>query len=195
MPNAEHELDRHGSNRQSEMPRELYDPDYPEGDPEEAAKAKIKNEDLVRQLTAARSEFCGIGTNKVKRRLNRIAVRDPDAMYVRKLLEIEDTNIRAKQCSKYRYKNKIYGTKEYLLKELVAFCIEHNYVHGMQETDNFSTSKVLYFDLPDGTQVSFHCNDARARPYKGTWDGLVNSTLPKLEKYIRQHYGKELDVH
>ena len=57
MPNAEHELDRNGSNRQSEMPRELYDPDYPEGDPEEAAKARIKNEDLVRQLTAARSEL------------------------------------------------------------------------------------------------------------------------------------------
>lgn len=77
----------------------------------------------------------------------------------------------------------------------MAFCIEHNYVHGMQETNNFSTSKVLYFELPDGTQISFHCNDARAKPYKGTWDGLVNSTLPKLEKYIRQHYGKELDVH
>lgn len=29
MPNAEHELDRHGSNGQSEMPRELYDPDDP----------------------------------------------------------------------------------------------------------------------------------------------------------------------
>ena len=57
MPNAEHKLDRHGSNGQSEMPRELYDPDYPEGDPEEADKARIKNEDLVRQLTAARSEF------------------------------------------------------------------------------------------------------------------------------------------
>ena len=77
----------------------------------------------------------------------------------------------------------------------MAFCIEHNYVHGMQETDNFSTSRVLYFELPDGTQVSFHCNEARAKPYKGAWDGLVNSTLPKLEKYIRQHYGKELDVH
>ncbi len=30
MPNAEHKVDRHGSNGQSEMPRELYDPDYPE---------------------------------------------------------------------------------------------------------------------------------------------------------------------
>ena len=57
MPNAEHEFDRHGSNGQSEMPRELYDPYYTEGDPEAADKARIKNEDLVRQLTAARSEF------------------------------------------------------------------------------------------------------------------------------------------
>lgn len=57
MPNTEHKSDRHSSNRQSEMPRELYDPYYTEGDPEEADKARIKNEDLVRQLTAARSEF------------------------------------------------------------------------------------------------------------------------------------------
>lgn len=29
MTNAEYELDHHGGNGQSEMPRELYDPDYP----------------------------------------------------------------------------------------------------------------------------------------------------------------------
>lgn len=40
MPNAEHELDRHGSNGQSEMPRELYDPDDPEGDPDKAVLRK-----------------------------------------------------------------------------------------------------------------------------------------------------------
>ena len=38
MPDAEHESARHGSSGQSEMPRELYDPDYPEGDPEDPIK-------------------------------------------------------------------------------------------------------------------------------------------------------------
>lgn len=46
----------------------------------------------------------------------------------------------------------------------------------------------MYFDLPLGNQISFHSTVKRNIPaYEKEWDGLVNSTLDKLEKEIKQY--------
>lgn len=151
-------------------------------------KAKAKNESLVRALSYARDTFCGLGTRKVKLQLNKLAKESKEAEYVRRLLEVEDINIQAKANKWHKYKQKLYNKKEQLLKELVSFCKENGYVYGSQETDDYSTSTILYFELPDETQISFHCNGVEAKPYTKEWDKKRNSTLPKLQRYIVEHF-------
>ena len=48
-----------------------------------------------------------------------------DALYVRKLLEIEDVNIQAKRCESWKYREKTYDRKQRMLYELMAFCESH----------------------------------------------------------------------
>jgi hypothetical protein len=59
--------------------------------------ARIKNNELIYQLQSSRENFCGIGTNKIKRRLNKLSKTDIIAKSIRLLLEIEDCNIQAKK--------------------------------------------------------------------------------------------------
>ena len=158
----------------------------------EYLKVIEKNNCLIEDLERARDEFCGIGTRKVKLRLNKLAKDNVDALYVRKLLEIEDVNIQAKRCEWWKYREKTYERKERLIYELISFCESHSeYRYGVQGSNNHSVNGVVYFELQDGTQLSFHCmirDFRRYRRYDGKWDGLVNSTLPKLEKYILEHF-------
>ena len=165
---------------------------------EEYLKAIDKNNCLIDDLERARDEFCGIGTRKVKLRLNKLAKDNVDALYVRKLLEIEDVNIQAKRCESWKYREKTYDRKQRMLYELMAFCESHpEYRYGVQGSDNYSVNGVVYFELLDGTQLSFHCmiyDFRQHRRYDGRWDGLVNSTLPKLEKYILEHFSQVCEV-
>lgn len=90
----------------------------------------------------------------MKLRLNKLSKENTDAEYIRRLLEVEDVNIRAKGTRPY-YRKRVYRIKDRMLRELVDFCEKHNYTYGAQETDDFSTKEILYFELPDGIQVSF----------------------------------------
>lgn len=142
---------------------------------------------LVSSLRQARNQFCNIGTRKLKLRLNKLSKENTDAEYIRRLLEVEDVNIRAKGTRPY-YRKRVYRIKDRMLRELVDFCEKHNYTYGAQETDDFSTKEILYFELPDGIQVSFHCNHIPAKKYEKEWDKQQNSTLPKIEKYIEENF-------
>ena len=145
-----------------------------------------KNYELVSNLEDGRENFCGLGTRKVKLRLNKlIKEKNVDAEILRSLLELEDSNISAK---KYvgKYRTRYYDKKSELLKTCVGLFKKHNLVCGFQKSNNYSCNYVIYFEFND-IQMSWHSNSTYGlSKYPTEWDGLENSTLFKLEKLISE---------
>ena len=163
---------------------------------EESAKEyeKIQNSrnnkyDLIDQLDDKRSTFCSIGTNKIKRRLNKLAKTDVIAKTTRLLLETEDCNILAKKCYGI-YQEKIYRKKSKLILQLIDIFKENKWIYGRNNSEVPGATDIVYFELPNCEQISFHDNlpEFYFYPeYEKEWDGKVNSTLLKLEKFINEY--------
>lgn len=118
-----------------------------------------KNKELIEIFQEAKESFCGLGLRKTKLRLNKLGKNDNVlALLYRKLLELADVNVRAKDAYLW-VQNAIYKKKEELLKDLVEFCEKNNFNYGSQESENYSTSYVIYFDAPHCGQISFHTSD------------------------------------
>lgn len=153
-----------------------------------------KNRDLSYQLDDMRENFCEIGTRKTKLFLNNLVKSgEKRAELYRIALEIEDENIVAKRYwGKYRRQH--YEKKSLLILKLIALCKECGInTYGYQEKCGLETSHIIYFDLPNCEQISFHCtlpNISNIPKYEGEWDGKINSTLPKLENAINSVYGE-----
>lgn len=145
-----------------------------------------KNEMLVENLEDFRTNALGIGTNKIKRRLNKLAKENKIAEIIRLMIEIEDVNILAKKYyGKYR-KNK-YEEKQSLLQELINIYKESDYIFGFHESDIPIVKCILFFELDENLeQVSWHSSRIYngVSKYKKEWDGKENSTYPKLLNYI-----------
>lgn len=161
-------------------------------------EATIKNIQLSKQLKDARKSFCGVGTRQVKLILNRhVKSGDNIAKIIRTLLEIEDKNISAKDTS--YHPEWLYYKKSLLISECVEYYNEANLIYGVQHSDNYSANAVMYFILPvTNEQVSFHTNieieEFDTYPeFTDEWDGLVNTTLPKLERCILAIYSDDIE--
>ena len=153
---------------------------YDDYDPYEI---RAKHEALASDLKNQRSKFAGIGTNKAKRRLNKLAINDPIAKAIRLALEVEDKNISAKQYyGKYRERN--YDQKAILIDDLCKLFKEQNWIYGIQNSDVYPVTHVIYFEIPTCEQISWHFSPTKESDfpiYAGEWDGKQNSTLGKLE--------------
>lgn len=114
--------------------------------------------------------MCGIGTRKVKLMLNKkIKQGDFTAKIYRVALELQDYNIKAKDAP-FPYSEKMYAKKEDLIDKLIKI---------------YNESK-LSFGCSEDKGISFHSTVKRnIHVYEKEWDGLVNSTLDKLEKEIK----------
>lgn len=146
--------------------------------------------ELIYSLHTARNNFCQIGTNKTKRRLNKISKNDPVAKALRIALEIEDKNILAKEASFY-YAGRIYKDKNKLINQLIELFKENNWIYGVHSSDVPATSHIVYFEIPNCEQISWHSDVSNDVPiYNNKWDGKTNSTLPKLEKTIMELLSK-----
>ena len=147
---------------------------------------------MIDQLSAKRDTFCGIGTRKAKIRLNKLAKSNLTALLYRKALEIEDKNIQAKAWPDYR--EKYYDEKSDLVDELVNICLDNKIKVGYSSTETdcyvyVEPLYIVYFDMPGCEQISWHSfGKPKCPPYDGVWDGLRNSTLPKLEKAILKEF-------
>lgn len=146
----------------------------------EHKKALIKNENLVGQLNNARKNALGIGTNKIKRRLNLLSKENQIALALRIALEIEDKNILAKK-SYGKYKSKIYETKKILINNLIDVFVSNGWCFGKHISDGIETNHIIYFEIPNCEQISFHTDLEKSVPdYNKMWDGKISSTIPKL---------------
>lgn len=159
---------------------------------EEHVKAIEKNINLSRSLHDKRETFCTIGTRLVKLILNK--KNDDISKIYRLALEIEDVNIQAKEVY-WKYKRKKYEQKEKLLKELYELCAKNNVVCGKHNEIGHLTTKILFFELPETEQISWHTNASfvdNVPVYPFLWDGKENSTLNKLEGTISKRYKDDI---
>lgn len=147
-------------------------------------KAREKNEQLIYDLQIKRKQFAGIGTNKAKRRLNKLAPNNPIAKATRIALETEDKSICAKN-SYGTYQEKIYRKKNELILNLCELFKSQQWEYGVQKNEKPPTSHVIYFDIPGCEQISWHFTlngkNNEFPFYRGSWDNKPNSTLEKLE--------------
>lgn len=149
-----------------------------------------KNFDLINQLDDIRTNALGIGTNKIKRRLNSLAETNEIAKALRLAIEIEDVNIQAKKAYG-KYKNKIYDKKTELIHEMFNLFDKNKWVYGIHKDKGFKTNSIVFFELPNTEQISFHCtlNNLHDLPvYEKEWDGKINSTYPKLLNSIEKQF-------
>lgn len=157
-------------------------------------EAKEKNEKLIRELEKLRSNAMGIGTNKLKRRLNKLAETNVDAKICRLALEIEDVSTQAK-AARGEYKDKKYYKKTLLIDELVELYSQTDYHYGIEWKDGYETNCIIYFDLPNAVQISFHTlwdKETPIKEYSKEWDGLVNSTFKKLIAFVEQNFKEQI---
>jgi len=164
-----------------------YDDDYDLT--KEHKIALQKNDDLVYQLSEKRDNFLGIGTNKTKRRLNKLSQTDDIAMALRIALEIEDKNISAKK-SFGKYRERYYIQKSDLINSLIDLFEIYKWNYGIEKKSEHLTNSIIYFDIPNCEQISWHTNlNCKDIPiYNQPWDGKINSTLNKLEDCIKNLY-------
>ena len=145
---------------------------------------------LIDKLEYQREQFCGIGTRKIKIRLNKLAQKELNAKLYRLALEIEDKNISAKKYENYR--DKYYQEKSERIAELIKICLDNNIIVGWQKQNNDDFRLplyVVYFELPFCEQISWHSYDFPKCPiYEKQWDGKEESTLKKLEAAILKQY-------
>jgi hypothetical protein len=150
---------------------------------ERIEQMQAKREQLIQQLKTQRTTFAGIGTNKAKRRLNKLAIHSPLAQAIRLALEIEDKNISAKN-SYGEYQQKIYKQKQQLIVKLCQLFQEHNWTYGIQKSEIPLVTHVIFFEIPSCEQISWHFtpeDPIKLPSYQGKWDKKENSTLLKLE--------------
>lgn len=140
-----------------------------------------------------RNNMCGIGTRKLKLFLNKkLKEGDLNAQIFRIALEIEDYNIQAKKAYG-EYKDKIYYSKECAILALIEIFRDNGLCYGYQKSDSYSTKNVIFFELPNTEQISFHINADLPNYvplYDKEWDGKINSTLDKIEDGLLKTYEK-----
>lgn len=159
-------------------------------------EALRKNAELICQLSEKRRDFCCLGTRGIKLLLNKLAKNgDKVAEMYRTALEAEDENIKAKD--NWFYADAHYKKKRELIAHLISLCKECDVMFGIQDSDIQDTSHIIYFELPECEQISFHNTfdkeELKSIPeYNKEWDGLKNSTLPKLEQGILNCYATEI---
>ncbi len=160
--------------------------------------AEHENMQRVRDYAERKDVFChSVGLRRIKLFLNKL-VKDGD--YVAKMyriaLEIEGVNLAAKKAlMKYHSDYYNYDKKEEMLRELIYLCQGQNVNYGIQHSAVPAATHVIYFDLPECEQISFHTNlqEADSLPvYNGEWDGQKCSTMAKLESAIWTKYENRL---
>ena len=180
--------------RELGIKKEMVYDDYEDFDYDYMSKgerqALDKNFELVTQLGDIRVNALGIGTNKIKRRLNKLSETNEIAKALRIAIEIEDVNIQAKKAFG-KYRDKIYDKKTVLISEIVELFDKNNWVYGIHKDNGFKTNSIMFFEIPNTEQISFHTTlkNLDSFPiYEKVWDGKENSTYPKLLDSIEKQF-------
>lgn len=149
-----------------------------------------------------KDNFLGIGTGSIDSLFDKLksdCVYDESLMnIVFLLLKTECVNMDAKTTLKNK---QCYRTKNLNIITLLNIYKEYGKLnYGLQTCNDKGTkiNYIVYFELPDGKQISFHTHfnkeDIHGKgfsQYNGKWDRIRYSTFDKLEKFIEDNYDVE----
>ena len=143
------------------------------------------------------STALGCGIRPVRNALYKIGKKgNVDAYILAMLIDIEYANLMAKK--KHQLKNVIYERKRILLEKVSDFLYDNNWNCGISAKTGKNAGWIVYIYLPDGTQLSWHCNEYTMLycydDIDCEWDGKVCSTFEKLLIYAHEKFniGKSL---
>lgn len=147
----------------------------------------------LQKLESFKKNACGMGLRKVIKTMKRIVKKskDKEALLTLMLLETEYANLSAKQYGGEK-KDIIYERKDILLIQMTDLLEELNWKYGYNEKIGKNACYLVYVYLPNGVQLTWHCNDYyiyKYYPYiDAEWDGQVCMTMEKILTYIGKKY-------
>ena len=152
-----------------------------------------QNKVSLEKLEYFRERALGIGLRKVLVAMKNLVKKSDslEAQIVLTLLETEFANLSAKK--RHSEKSVIYERKCILLENLSYMLAETDWRYGISYNTGKNASYIIYVYLPDGTQLSWHCNEYHLMySYPAIdceWDGMVCMTMEKILVYINKKYG------
>ena len=159
---------------------------------EKKDKSNDQNKLNLEKLEKFRTEALGIGLRKVLSQMRKLVKHSTDvnARIVLLLLETEFANLSAKKL--HSLKNVIYERKVILLEKLAGLMDGTNWRYGISSNTGKNASYIIYIYLPNGEQLSWHCNEYQVLYYYPgidcEWDGKVCMTMEKILSYIGNTY-------
>lgn len=151
-------------------------------------KSNDQNKLNLEKLENFRTNALGIGLRKVLSQMKHLTKCSSDisAKIVLLLLETEFANLSAKKL--HNLKNVIYERKVILLEQLADLLDRTNWRYGISSNTGKNASYIIYVYLPNGEQLSWHCNEYQVLYYYPEidceWDGQVCMTMEKILMYI-----------
>lgn len=165
-------------------------------------KDKCRNSNLQNELSLAKLEFyrnsaLGIGLHPVMNTLRSLAKNgDVKAEICLLLMEIEFANLSAKKI--HNKKHEIYQRKDNLLMTVSDLLYDNGWTCGISANTGKNASWIIFVYLPDGTQLSWHCNEYRMLYYYdgivSEWDGFSCSSMEKLLAFAHANFGIGSDL-
>jgi hypothetical protein len=155
---------------------------------EKSKCSNTQNKQSLEKLENLRKKALRIGLRKVISSMKHLVKKsgDLEARIVLMLLETEFANLSAKKF--HKLKNVIYERKSILLEELSYLLHDTGWKHGINYNTGKNASYIVYIYLPNGTQLSWHCNEYQMIYYypeiQCEWDGQVCMTMEKILNYI-----------
>lgn len=155
---------------------------------EKSKCSNSQNKLSLEKLENYRENALGIGLRKVISLMKQLVKKSDDieARIVLMLLETEFANLSAKKL--HKLKNVIYERKSILLEELSYLLHETGWKYGISYNTGKNASYIVYVYLPNGVQLSWHCNEYQMMYYypeiRCEWDGQVCMTMEKILNYI-----------
>lgn len=151
-------------------------------------KSNDQNKLNLEKLENFRVNALGIGLRKVLSQMRHLVKRSSDisTKIVLLLLETEFANLSAKKL--HNFKEVIYERKVILLEQLADLLDRTNWKYGISSNTGKNASYIIYIYLPNGEQLSWHCNEYQVLYYYPEidceWDGQVCMTMEKILSYI-----------
>ena len=162
-----------------------------------SVRCASQNETNLEKLERFKKDACGgKGLRKVLRELKKRAkvTKDPETKLLQLLLETEFANLSAKKHHR-RLREVIYERKTLLLFQMADYLDELGWKYGINDEAGKNASYLVYVYLPNGVQLTWHCNEYGIYEYyppiDAQWDGQVCMTMEKILSYIGERYYRQ----
>lgn len=165
-------------------------------------KDKCRNSNMQNELSLAKLEFyrnsaLDIGIRPVMNALRTLVkAGNIKAEICLLLMEVEFANLSAKKI--HHKKTEIYQRKDNLLMTVSDLLYDNGWTCGISANTGKNASWIVFVYLPDGTQLSWHCNEYRMLYYYNDieceWDGCPCSSMEKLLAFAHTNFGIGSDL-